>query len=135
MHRPMKVSRIETQNGSQVIPELDQAWDNLTRLRWKAGIAALDTGLPIHLDHADIRADREGPSLRGFVVQVGTLSTALDFDEAWHYLEGIRVGVEQMGAIHGRKAQPDKESPSATWREISLWNDGYRAGLCEGADR
>lgn len=53
----MDVQRIETEHGGHIEPPPDKAWDDLTKLKWWAGVANADTGLDIGVKVSDFRVN------------------------------------------------------------------------------
>lgn len=90
--------RIHTDRGSHIEPPLDPSWDDLTKLRWHAGVVAADTGLRVEVrDGAALDAKTLRPRPGCYSVNVGGSSAAAySFHEAWTYLSGVSTGVRQV---------------------------------------
>lgn len=91
----MIVTRVDEASGSHIEPPLDQAWDNLTKLTWKAAVVTLDTGLGINVKEANYSTN--GVRNNGFYnTIVGHSSMGpLDFRSTWDYLNGVSTGATQ----------------------------------------
>ena len=84
--------RIELLGRSEIHPPLDPTWPPLKRLRWRAAVARVDTGLRV-LVH---------PVGGGYSVQVGMSScSAMYYTDAWLYISGVIVGAEQALEMRG----------------------------------
>lgn len=68
-------------------PPLDEGWDELTRLRWRAGLLHFDTGL-------DVKVKAEVPAKHGYGVSLPRSGTLRDltFQDAWMYMAGLLFG-------------------------------------------
>ena len=86
------VTRIHTDGGSHIEPDLDQLWPALTKLQWKAAVVAHDTGLRVAVTPS--RTTINGIPQRGlYCIQVGHGSAApYNYDQAWSYLSGVAAG-------------------------------------------
>lgn len=84
----MRVERIGDENGSHIIPALDNRWTDTEQLEWKAAVVELDAGVGVQIT----------PMGRGvYSVIVGRSSSiTLPFNETWMYLNGVGVGATQM---------------------------------------
>lgn len=93
------VTRIAHEGGgSHVEPPLDQAWDELTKLRWHAEVVAVDTGKRCEVRGAKYRIDDR--------LQVGFFNVhyrgkcgvavqgPMDFRSAWDWLNGFAAGAK-----------------------------------------
>ncbi|MGW0780334.1 hypothetical protein [Streptomyces sp. NPDC002913] len=91
----MIVTRVHEVSGSHIQPPLDQAWDELTRLAWKAAVVALDTGLDTAVTEAEYVTN--GVPQQGFyTIVIGSSSTGpCNFRSTWDYLNGVCTGATQ----------------------------------------
>lgn len=79
------IERVETATGSHIVPPLDSAWSDLERLRWKAEVVALDSGLTIAVV---LQADAVGEYM--IVVGRGSATPFGFSDAAWSlFFEGL----------------------------------------------
>lgn len=94
----MMVRRVHTENGSHIEPELDPAWDEMTKLRWLAAVAAHDTGIRIRVHPARARIEeswRTIPDL--YCLEIGRTSvSAQRYHQCWLYLTGVQVGARAL---------------------------------------
>ncbi|MFE9684145.1 hypothetical protein [Streptomyces sp. NPDC006285] len=103
----MNVTRIHTDGGSHIDPELDQTWPEDKKLDWHASVVMADTGL--HIELYPIRTPGEptryginiGDFRKGGVVSTGGGT----YRDAWDYLNGVSTGARALL----RKQQHDKE--------------------------
>ncbi|MFH9579118.1 hypothetical protein ACH4MO_14105 [Streptomyces globisporus] len=91
----MIVTRVHKAHSGHIEPPLNQAWDQLTKLTWKAAVVTLDTGLDITVTEAEYYTN--GVRNQGFYnVVVGHSSTGpLNFRSTWDYLNGVSTGATQ----------------------------------------
>jgi hypothetical protein len=98
----LTVRRVQDEHGSHIEPPLGQSWDNSTKLEWHAAVVALDTGLDIEIGPGALRVMRRGiwhaePDTYSVNIMAGggttTSCSALNYHEAWIYLNGVRAGV------------------------------------------
>lgn len=98
----MAVERVRTGHGSHVQPDLNYQWDDLTKLRWHAGVVSVDTGLLVEVFDAQQSTLRGGVWVpdRGLYTVCVTVpgssssSSGRRFNDAWTYLSGIATGAE-----------------------------------------
>lgn len=90
---PMVVERIAGVRGSHIEPPLDQAWSNLEKLRWQAGVVLVDSGVSVDVGLAPGR--RAMYSLSGDCWTVGHF----DFHACWLYLNGVEKGAKLRAAL------------------------------------
>ncbi|MFF3998538.1 hypothetical protein ACFYX8_35180 [Streptomyces cyaneofuscatus] len=102
----MIVTRVHETGGSHIEPPLDQAWDDLTKLTWKAAVVTLDTGLDIAATEAEYFSN--GVRQQGFYnIAVGSSSTGpLDFRSTWDYLNGVSTGATQTTRRRATTSKP-----------------------------
>lgn len=94
IHDPLIV--IHDREG-HVQPPLDQGWDDLTKLRWRAGLLLADTGI-----FATITTNcYSEPDWRGrqrfrkdlFGITIGNVGhVAFTLDEGWTFFNGVEEG-------------------------------------------
>ncbi|MCX4605493.1 hypothetical protein OG402_34050 [Streptomyces anulatus] len=91
----MIVTQVHEASGSHIEPPLDQAWDELTKLTWKAAVVTLDTGLDVAITEAHYFTN--GVRNQGFYnAVVGHSSIGpLNFRSTWDYLSGVSTGATQ----------------------------------------
>lgn len=78
-----EVRRVVTGTGSHIEPPLDPAWPDLDKLRWKAAVVLVNTGVAAHVE--------EQPS--GFVLSGLMFSYGPeDYAGMWSVLNGIEIG-------------------------------------------
>lgn len=85
----MKVERIEDEHGSHIEPPLDNSWPDVDRLRWKAAVVELDTGIPTLVVRDSLNPGR-------YSINVGHAGTNLTFNEAWVFFMGVDMGARQL---------------------------------------
>lgn len=86
------VTRIHTERGSHIEPELDTGWTEAEKLAWHAAVIAHDTGLTIRLhDEAFTINGEPVPGMYGINVGSHSLS-AYTYREAWTFLNGVDTG-------------------------------------------
>jgi hypothetical protein len=90
----MDVRRIQDPHGSHVEPELDSDWNDETKLRWHAGVTAVDAGLDIKLYRGGLwRNGKPVPNV--WAVSVGRHSySAMDYRSLWTFLNGVITGAQ-----------------------------------------
>lgn len=92
----MNVTRVYTGTGSHIEPPLEDHWSNRQKLEWHAAVAEHDTGLRV-LVHPMPRRFGLGED---YSIQVGRRSTsAMPYDRAWTYINGISVGGQQVRGL------------------------------------
>lgn len=105
---PIKVERIKfeyTDHTAYTIePTLDEEWDDLTALSWRAGIALLDTGVTVEVAHGKRRNRKYGSAqwspYFGYEMRYpGGGHTAENFNEAWIWFNGFTDAFEAMRAM------------------------------------
>lgn len=93
----MKVERVETETGSRIEPPLDQRWDDLTKLQWKAAVVGLDCGVTPVIEKCDTHVGVTGIWIpvrgRYMVLLPGRTSTTGNFYDTWSFLNGFEAGV------------------------------------------
>ena len=90
--KKMEVRRVQTDGGSHITPPLKQTWSSLRKLRWRAAVAALDSGLDIYVDRSKIRINGI-PQFGYYDIYVGPISTGgYSYEEACNLLHGIELG-------------------------------------------
>lgn len=102
----MLVERIHTEYGSHIEPPLNQAWDELTQLRWKAAVVACDSGVALNVHPAKawtVVAGIRWPIRRLYSFSSSSWSTSgMSFEHAWTYLNGVGTGADQCRRTHGK---------------------------------
>lgn len=87
------MKRIQTPGGSHIEPPFDEAWSELDKLHWHAGVASMDTGLSI-----SVNAINDAPTPYG--ITVGSSSAApFSFASAWTYLNGVDTGATERKRV------------------------------------
>ncbi|MFE9124997.1 hypothetical protein ACFYOF_06175 [Streptomyces sp. NPDC007148] len=104
------VTRVHTDTGSHIEPELDEAWDEETKLRWHAAVVAHDTGLTI-----EVHPHTESASRTQYGINIGSIReggqtslAARPYYAAWNALTHISIGAEAARraiAHHNSKEQ------------------------------
>lgn len=96
----MMVRRVSHDSGSHVEPPLDQAWSDLEKLRWHAGVVEADSGVRAFI----IPRAMTEKAVLGLVgpfrtrwdlysIRIGNSShSAFNFNEAWDFLNGVDAG-------------------------------------------
>ena len=95
------VRRIEERRNDgiheTVIPPLEQSWDDLTKLHWKAAVANLDTGLNVRILEGGYWID-EVKQDGYYSIQVGNSSSGPhSYRDAWKFINGVVIGAQQAG--------------------------------------
>lgn len=94
----MQVRRVPDRTGSSIEPPLDDAWDNLAKLRWKAAVVALESGIEVSVDVGFFSIG--GVCQSGYyslvIPGIGGSSCVLKFSDAWTHLNGIAAGARAM---------------------------------------
>lgn len=97
----MKVAIVPTAGGGSVpVPELNQSWSDLMKLKWLAALVSGETGLSVTVGKA--RYWSGGIPQRGYYsigMRYGRTSSAAgpyDYSSAWVYLNGIQAGAVAM---------------------------------------
>ncbi|KXT55944.1 hypothetical protein Y710_16520 [Gordonia sp. QH-12] len=82
-----------TRTEEGVEPPLNPDWSPLAKLRWKAALVALDTGLSVRVHHANVtNGGAPIPGLYGFLVGQTISVSAFRFEDAWAFLNGVSAG-------------------------------------------
>jgi hypothetical protein len=115
----MVVTRVHDDTGSSIEPPLDEAWDDLTQLRWHAAVVAHDTGLRVTVNPGgeQRKVGEEWVAVPGtYGISVGrTSAAAFNYAAAWTYLNGVSTGAREAvrdhphrylstGCLHGQHA-------------------------------
>lgn len=88
----MNVRRVQDDRGSHIEPPINEEWDDLTTLRWLAGVVHADTGLDIRVNSGGLIVDGV-PQDDCFNIVLGSSSaSAFAFDSAWTYISGVSAG-------------------------------------------
>lgn len=93
------VERVHEDHGSRIEPPLDHDWHPIDRVRWKAAVVMMDSGLDIRVSPGRVKLN--GVPLRGsYEVRVRgalpgyTSVLNLSYESAWTYLQGIEIGAK-----------------------------------------
>jgi hypothetical protein len=105
---PMSVTRVRTDTGSHIEPELDETWDEVTKLRWNAAVVAHDTGLAVEIHpHAGPGGHAWYSITIGEINKGGQTSlSAGPYAEAWRALIHISDGAEAVLRLRNHEEQP-----------------------------
>jgi ABC-type Fe3+ transport system substrate-binding protein len=103
-YEPMEVQRVHEGNGSHIEPPLEQSWDDLTKLRWHAGVVKADSGVAAHIMPGAMSEKAVlgvvGPYRTRwdiYAIRVGNAShSAYTFREAWDFLNGVETGARAV---------------------------------------
>lgn len=98
MSEPMDVTRVQDDNGTHIEPPLDQAWDEVTKLRWHAAVVAHDIGLTVDLHpHLSSNGRYHYGITLGEINKGGQTSiSGGTYHQAWHALTLISIGAEAV---------------------------------------
>lgn len=111
-YTPPTVERYTEGHHGGIRPAFNQDWHPLSKLRWDAAVAELDSGLPIRAYLSGARTYSNGRQVfdgRDFHVVVGNRSSgALTYDEARKVLDGVVLGA------HTQSTPPPQESTNQT---------------------
>lgn len=98
----MDVARIEHDGGSRIEPPFSESWDDLTKLEWHAGVARVETGLPISVKPGAITIN-DIPQDGWYSITIASSShSAFTYDQAWIYMSGIITGHKSTIAKQSR---------------------------------
>ncbi|MEE2040199.1 hypothetical protein Q8791_23560 [Nocardiopsis sp. CT-R113] len=127
-YTPPTVERYTEGNFGGIRPRFDNNWHPLSRLRWSAAVAELDSGLRIRVYLDGGRTYLNGRQVfdgRDFHVVVGNRSRGgLTYDETNAYLDGVvrgGTGTRRPSYPHGGD-QPLMARPPETYTVIGRFN-------------
>lgn len=100
-HAPMPVVRVHTRNGSHIDPPLNQAWSELDRLRWHAGVVQADCGVTAYITPGALSTPGPFGRMRRhmdeYAIRIGARSSSsFNYHEAWDYLNGVEAGANAI---------------------------------------
>lgn len=101
--RGFKVRRITEGNHSSPEPPFDENWSLLTKLRWHAALATLDSGTGVEIR---VRAGQLASKPRWggrwithddvFSINIGRSSLSpMDFETAWTFITALGIGLRE----------------------------------------
>lgn len=94
-HHPMQVVRRHAGASSWIEPPLENAWEDLDKLRWQAGVLLVDTGIRATItQHSDFFGPKYGLQFSFGADPSSTSTTAMDFGYAWAYMSHVSLGAE-----------------------------------------
>ncbi len=97
VYPPMTVEYHRADGRGWPEPALDQSWDEVTKLRWKAGVVLAETGVSVTVvTNSSLRKNLLGhwkPERGVFSLGIGNSShSAYTYREAWDFLNGVAAG-------------------------------------------
>lgn len=100
-YEPMAVQRVADESGSHIEPPLDQSWDELTKLRWHAGVVEADCGVRAYIMPGALTTPGLFGSFRvhwnQYAIRIGNRShSSFPFSEAWTFLNGVESGATEV---------------------------------------
>lgn len=92
------VRRVHTKRGSHIVPELDERWTDLAKLRWRLAVALHDAGLPadspLTVEHGGTSTSSHGTTPLYALTAPGYRRIAGDYRDTWFVITGFGYGLE-----------------------------------------
>lgn len=99
-HPPMVVTRIYEGGGSKPEPPHDESWDDLTSLRWKAGLVEYETGITLRISTGGYREKRGSrwvaPEGYYNVRHGSSVSGPFSYGMLWRWLNGYSAAASDL---------------------------------------
>lgn len=97
---PIPVRMIKTEHGAHPEPGIaDLPGDDLTALRWHAGVLQAETGIRVRIGLVRTKFGRPEYPLS----TLGISHSQLPFREAWTYINGMSHGAEAAARLAGSR--------------------------------